>query len=86
MKYFLAKFTITDNGHDHFDQCLIRAKKKDDAINLAIKEGDDPEGKKTESYFSFGDGCSSCNLDTVQEITKAEAKLLNRLGVADFLN
>lgn len=86
MKYFLAKFTITDNGHDHFDQCLIRAKKKNDAFDLAMKKGHDPEGNKTESYFSYGDGLTICQLDFVEEITKVEAVVLNRLRVAYFIN
>lgn len=86
MKYFLAKFTITDGEHEQLDQCVIKAKNRDEAFKTAIKEGHDPEGEKTESYFSYGDGLTICKLDAVEEITKVEAEVLNRLGVAHYLN
>ena len=86
MKYFLATFTITDGEHEHLDQCVIKAKKRDDAFKIAMKEGHDPEGEKTESYFSHGDGLTICNFDGIEEITDTEAEMLNRLGVAHYLN
>lgn len=86
MKYFLAKFTITDGEHEHLDQCVIKAKNRDKAFKIAMKEGHDPEGGKTESYFSYGDGLTICKFDAIEKITKAEAEVLNRLGVAHYLN
>jgi hypothetical protein len=86
MKYFLAQFRLFDGDHEHRTHFLVNAKNMAEARKIAIEEGHDPEGDKEEAYFSFGDGQTACRLETVEEIKKAEAEALDRLGVAYFVN
>ncbi|MAT96389.1 MAG: hypothetical protein CL608_04530 [Anaerolineaceae bacterium] len=86
MKYFLAKFTIYDGTHEHGDQFLVKAKSLNEAQKIAVKEEHDTESGDMGTFWNHGDGLTASKLQTVEEIEKAEAEVLNRLGLAYFAN
>jgi len=86
MKYFLAKFTITDGTHEHGDQFLVKANTFDAAWQIALKEQHEVGSDEAKTYWDYGDGLTASSLISIEEVIRMEAEMLNRLGVAHFIN
>ena len=86
MKYFLAKFTIYDGTYEHGDQFLVKAKSQNDAHKIAVQEEHDTESGNSGTFWNYGDGLTASRLQSLEEIEKSDVEVLNRLGVAYFVN
>ncbi len=83
MKYFLATYEILDGEHEHKGALILEAQTADDAYLMADTEEYDPETDHETFYFSYGgDGMTTCKNRTCTEMTAAEVKFLERVGLA----
>jgi len=84
MKYFLAKFMIYDGEHEHRGQFVIKAKDFDMAWQIALKEQHDVGSDEAKTWWDYGDGLTASALESIEEVEKSEAEVLDRLRVAYF--
>ena len=77
MKYFLVKVDIRDGETDYADSFIVVANSLDNADRIATRIKD--------KYLGFGD-YREVRKRGVQEITKAEAKIVEKLGLSYVAN
>ena len=89
MKTYLAWFTLYDGEHEHSGNFVVKADSLDEAADIAKTQMHYPGYLTDEdhrTYWDYGDGLTASKLDHVREITKQEADILDRLGVAFYFN
>lgn len=89
MKTYLARFTITDGGHEHTAYGLIKAKTLKEAIKYAESqehEADFGVDNKKLTYFDYGDGLTACTCDNVVGLTEEQRDVIIELGLAYYMN
>ena len=86
MKYFLARFTIYDGEHEHGGEFVVKAKSLDTARQIAMKEQHDVGSDEANTWWDYGDGLTASELNSIEEIKKSEAEVLDRLRAAYFVN
>lgn len=88
VKIFLVHVTIQDGGHEHRDECLMKAKNAASAARIArrlIEKGGYDKESGT-GYFDYGDDSTACEINHIEEITQDEAEVLQKFSICYFMN
>jgi hypothetical protein len=88
MKTYLARFTITDGGHEHTAYGLIQANTLEDAQEYAESQEHAAtfSKKKKLTYFDYGDGTTSATCEHVVELTQNQVEVIDELWLTYYMN